>query len=234
MNTRSIIWMLISFFVLAPLLAAEEQPEELIINPTVGGYGAIQVGPGTILKRDPNFIGPMPQRGSTHYDSLAGTDKQEDWPAGALVMGRVPNIGKKWAVAVTKDEAEFQQAFPEFKRLIAEGNIREAKQVLHICTRIDVASSVEEFLGNEKTRDVPEDVGRFWFMLSTNEYLQFGGYLTFLSFTPDPENPMIGIGGDIGEKIHGTLKITTAEGNKWYKHQFAMEVIKARIVEPTE
>ncbi len=233
MNTKYFMVLLIAYLAFTSSPQAEEQDEELIINPTVGGYSSMPILGSRMIRSD-SFVGPLPTKGETRYDRIPGTEKQGEWPDGVLVKGRVPNIGKRWAVAVTRDEAEFLQALPEFKRLMAEGRQREAQQILHISTSINIASSVEEFLGEEKTRDVPEDIGRFWFMLSTIEYQKYGGYLTFLSFTPDPGNPMIGIGSDIGEKIHGALRITTTGGNQFYKNHFAMEVIKARIVEPAE
>ena len=231
MITKLFIGTLVVLIAFFSSMQAEEQAEELIINPTIGGYSSMPILGSRMIRSD-SFVGPIPAQGETRYDRIPGTETQGEWPDGVLVKGRVPNIGKRWAVAVTRDEAEFLQALPEFKRLMAEGRQREARQILHISTSINIASSVEEFLGDVKTRDVPEEVGRFWFMLSTNEYLKYGGCLTFLSFTPDPDYPTIGIGQDIGEKIHGKLMITTVEGDQYFKNRFGMEIVKAKIVEP--
>ncbi|TFG88911.1 MAG: hypothetical protein E4H16_04345 [Candidatus Atribacteria bacterium] len=93
---------------------------------------------------------------------------------------------------------------------------------------------LKEYADNQKARAFPGKVGTFRFLLSTLEFKKYGGYLTFLSFTPDPDYPMVGIGTDIGNKIHGVLQIKTCAGNKGFKNGFAMDIIRAKIVESEE
>lgn len=53
-------------------------------------------------------------------------------PLALLITGMVPDPSRRWVVAVTRDEEEFQRTFPEYRRLMAAGNRLEASQLLHM------------------------------------------------------------------------------------------------------
>ena len=149
-----------------------------------------------------------------------------------MVKGRVPDLQKRWAVAVTKDAEEFQNALPEFRRLVSEGKWMEARQLLHISTEVNVSTRSEAFVDGEKTGDLPGEVGRFWFSLSTPDYQKYGGYLTFLTYTEDPDFRSVGLGKDIGEATHGEVLIRTAPGEHGYKYGYGMDIVKAKVSLP--
>lgn len=200
----------------------------LIINPRISGFSYAPFKGGGIVRRD-TCETPPPE--TTHWDSMIEGVEIPDLPSGALIKGMVPDPSRAWAVAVTHDEEEFRRALPEYRRLLAGGKWREAKEVLHISRSINVSTKVEQFRDREKLGELPEKVGTFFFSLHTLEFKKYGGCLTFLTFTPDPDNPVVGIGNDIGETIHGVLQVETTEGDHGFKYGYAMKIIKAEIIE---
>ncbi len=221
----------IAIMIIAVLFASIELKGQdtgaLIINPKISGFTSVPFGEGGIIRRD-TLTTPLPD--PTRSGSFPKVENAE-WPSGALIKGMVPDPSRGWAVAVTHDEEEFQRALPEYRRLLAEGKWRETKEVLHISRSIQVSTKVEQFRDQEKLGELPEKVGTFFFTFGTPEFKKYGGYLTFLTFTPDPDNPVVGIGNDIGETIHGVLQVEATEGDHGFKYGFAMKIIKAEITE---
>ena len=202
---------------------------KLIINPKISGTADFPLTGGTIVRIDTieNWTSPGPHR----IDSLSHILKGPHQPSGALVKGMVPDAHCGWAVAVTRNREEFERALPEYRRLIAEGKWREANEELHVSTQINVSTKVELYRDREKLGELPEKIGRFFFSLGTPEFEKYGGYLTFLSFTRDPEYPMIGIGKDIGETIHGIVQVEKVEGKGNFEFSFGGKAILAEITE---
>jgi len=199
----------------------------LIANPKLSDFGYLPLTGGDIVLVD-TLTAPRPR--STRIDSFPWIDKSSP-PAGILVTGMVPDPYCGWAVAVTHDREEFERALPEYRRLIAEGKWNEANEVLHVSTGIDVSTKVEQFRDREKIGELPEKVGTFFFSIGTSEIEKHGGCLTFLSFTRDPDYPMIGIGKGIGETIHGIVQVVKTEGKHGYEFSYGMEIILADVTE---
>jgi len=221
-------------FVLATLLAGTSEAQEpkigkLIINPEISGFADFPLTGGNIVRVDTieNWTPPGPNR----IDSLSHILGDHHQPSGALVQGMVPDAHCGWAVAVTRNREEFERALPEYRRLIAEGKLREANEVLHVSTQINVSTKVELYRDREKLGELPEKIGTFFFSLGTPEFEKYGGCLTFLSFTRDPEYPMIGIGKDIGETIHGIVQVEKVEGKGNFEFSFGGKAILAEIIE---
>ena len=200
---------------------------QLIINPEIGGFAQFPLTGGTVVRVDTieNWNPPK----FTHIESLSEILEKPYKPAGALVTGMVPDPSCGWAVAVTHDREEFERALPEYRRFIAEGKWREANEVLHVSTSINVSTKVELFQDREKLGELPEKVGSFYFSLGTSEFEKYGGYLTFLSFTRNPDYPMIGIGKDIGETIHGIVQVEKVEGKGNFEFSFGGKAILAEV-----
>lgn len=222
----------VPFMLIAALVASIELEAQeigaLIINPKIGGFADVPLTGGNIVRIDTiENWSPKP----THMESFTEGFEKPYIPSGALVTGMVPDPYRGWAVAVTHDEEEFKRALPEYRRLIAEGKRREAREVLYVSTSINVSTKVEKFRDKEKLGDLPEKVGTFFFSLGTHEFEKYGGYLTFLSYTPDPDYPVVGIGKDIGETIHGVLQVETTEGKHGFKFGYTMKIIMANVTE---
>ena len=202
---------------------------KLIINPKISGFADFPLTGGNIVRGDTieNWTPPGPNR----IDSLSHILGEHHEPSGALVKGMVPDPYCGWAVAVTRNREEFERALPEYRRLVAEGRWKEAKEVLHVSIRINVSTRVEQYRDREKLGELPEKVGSFFFSLGTPEFEKYGGYLTFLSFTRDPEYPMIGIGKDIGKTIHGIVQVEKVEGKGKLEFSFGGKAILAEITE---
>ena len=230
MVQRLLLGAFVSCLVLGTAAAAQEA--DLIMDPTISAYGGIPMRGGKIVRRD--TMPPDWKPGPTHVANLMEGVEKSDWPGGAVIKGKLPGGSRRWAVAVTTSAEEFREALPEYRRLIAAGKWREANETLHVSTYFNISTRVEEYLGNEKIRDLPEKVNTFRFMLSTIEFKKYGGYLTFLTFTKDPEYPMVGVGPDIGETVHGEILVTAVPGDHGYKYGFAMEVIRAKFTKPSE
>ena len=221
-------------FILLTLLTGATEAQKpkigkLIINPEIGGFAQAPLTGGNIVRGD--TIEKWTPPGPNRIDSLSHILGGRNEPSGALVKGKVPDPYCGWAVAVTHNREEFERALPEYRRLIAEDKWREAKEVLHISTQINVSTRVERYRDKEKLGEAPEKVGTFFFSLGTDEFEKYGGYLTFLSFTRDPEYPMIGIGKDIGETIHGIVQVEKVEGKCNLEFSFGGKAILAEITE---
>jgi len=227
MKAITVTFMLIAALVVSIELQAQETGA-LIINPKIGGFAQVPLMGGDIVRIDTiENWSPKPK----HMESFTEGIEKPYIPAGALVTGMVPDPSRGWAVAVTHDEEEFRRALPEYRRLIAEGKRKEAREVLHVSTSINVSTKVEKFRDREKIGDLPEEIGTFFFSLGTHEFEKYGGYLTFLSYTPDPDNPVAGIGTDIGETIHGILQVETTEGKHGFKFGYTMKIIMAHLTD---
>jgi len=215
---------LISLLMVAsPMEAHSQEIGELIIDPEISGYTLVPMGEGSRIIRSDSRT--EPPANPNRVKAPRGVDTE--YPSGALIKGMVPDPYRGWAVAVTRDREEFERALPEYRRLIAEGRTREAREVLHVSTDINVSTKVESFRDREKIGELPEKIGRFFFSLSTREFKKYGGYLTFLSYTPDPEDPIPVVGKDIGERIHGIIQVETTEGKEGFQFGYGMKVILA-------
>ncbi len=227
MKTVTVPFMLIAALVVSIELRAQEIGA-LIINPKIGGFAQVPLTGGDVVLRD---TVTTPPDNPHHMESFTEGFEKPYIPSGALVTGMVLDPYRGWAVAVTHDEEEFKRALPEYRRLIAEGKRREAREVLYVSTSINVSTKVEKFRDKEKIGDLPEKVGTFFFSLGTHEFEKYGGYLTFLSYTPDPDYPVVGIGKDIGKTIHGVLQVETTEGKHGFKFGYTMKIIMANVTE---
>ncbi len=211
-----------------PVVLEAQETGALIINPKIGGFADAPLTGGDIVLRDTLIT---PPDNPHHMESFTEGVEKPYIPAGALVTGMVPDPYRGWAVAVTHDEEEFKRALPEYRRLIAEGKRREAREVLYVSTSINVSTKVEKYRDREKLGELPEKVGTFFFSFGTHEFEKYGGYLTFLSYTPDPDYPIVGIGKDIGETIHGILHVETTEGKHGFKFGYTMKIIMAHVTD---
>lgn len=210
--------------------ASSQETGDLISNPTIGGFSAAPIVGSRIVRLDTMPAGWTPPE-TTHRHSFTESVERPYRPAGALIKGMVPDPYRGWAVAVTRDRKEFERALPEYRRLISEGRTREARDVLHVSTDVNVSTKVERYRDREKIGELPEKAGSFFFTLSTHEFEKYGGYLTFLSYTPDPDDPIPVVGKDIGEKIHGILQVEKTEGKEGFEFSYGMDVILADVTE---
>jgi len=208
-----------------PLTARAQKTGALIVNPEISGFMSVPFGDGGRIIRADSRTEPPENPNRVELPKV----ENPDFPAGALIQGRVPDPTRGWAVAVTHDREEFERALPEYRRLIAEGRTREAREVLHVSTSMNVSTRVEQFRDREKLGELPEKVGTFFFTFGTHEFKKYGGYLTFLSYTPDRDEPVAGIGKDIGETIHGILQVETTEGRHGFEFGYAMKIILADV-----
>lgn len=226
-TTSALVFLIV---ILAASIGIQAQKTgQLIINPEIGGFAQAPLTGGNVVRVDTieNWNPPK----SHHIESFAELMEKPYKPAGALVTGMVPDPSRGWAVAVTHDREEFERALPEYRRLIAEGKWKEANEVLHVSTSLNVSTKVELFQDREKLGELPEKVGSFFLTLGTPEIEKYGGYLTFLSFTRDPDYPMIGIGKDIGETIHGIVQVEKVKGKGNFEFSFGGKAILAEIIE---
>lgn len=197
----------------------------LIRNPRISGFAYWPLEGSKIIRAD-----TAKARKITYQKELPRPENL-DYPSGALIEGIVPDPSRGWAVAITHNAEEFERALPEYRRLIAEGKMAEANEILHVSTSIGVSTKVERFVDKEKVADVPEKAGTFFFTLDTAEFLKYGGHLTFLSYTRDEEDPVVNIGKDIGETINGIIDVITVEGKQGFKYGYGMKVILAEVTE---
>jgi|GEM_PF-4001199 len=224
---RFIIMIMGVIFLSSPLLAEEE--ESLIINPKLkGGLGSLPfVGDTRSVRVDTMPPGWKPQKVTkVNYGDYIPPNAPPD---ALLIKGMVPDRTRRYVVAVTKDEAEFQKAFPEYKRLIAEGKYIEAGQVLHVCSSIGIATKVEGFSGGEKTGDIPEKVGSFFFEFNLLAFQDWGGCLTFLSYEPKPGDDVVDYGYGLSDTIHGVLMIEQQPIKEGERPEYSMRIIKAKV-----
>lgn len=229
---RIIIAAIGAILICIPLLAQDEGV--LIIDPKLkGGLGLLphirssNRLPGNILNVNEIPPGWKPQ--DTTRVNFRDIVPQDAPPDALLITGKVPDPSRRYVVAVTKDEAEFQRVFPEYKRLVAEGNHMEAGQVLRICTSIAVTTRVEGFVGGEKTGDVPRKIGTFRFEFGLLDFQDRGGCLTFLSYEPKPGDDVADFGYGLSDTIHGVLMIEQLQAAEGEKPQYSMRIIKAKM-----
>jgi len=227
---RFFVMIIAAILVSSPLLA--EEKEALIINPKLkGGLGILPlVGACRIVREDTM---PPGWREKVQHKVYHMKDyiPENAPPDALLITGIVPDASRRYIVAVTKDEAEFQSAFPEYKRLIAEGKHMEAGQVLHICSSVGVSTKVESFWGGKKTRDMPEKVGSFFFEFSLLALRDWGGCLTFLSYQPKPGDDVVDFGYGLGDTIHGVLMVEANPVKEGERPTYTMRIIKAKVTE---
>jgi len=223
---RTIAIIIIAVMIISTHETSSQETGDLISNPTIGGFAAAPIVGSRIVRMDTMPAGWTPPE-TTHLNSFTESAGKPHKPSGALIKGMVPDPYRGWAVAVTHDREEFERALPEYRRLIAEGKTREAREVLHVSTDINVSTKVESFRDREKIGELPEKIGKFFFSLSTHEFEKYGGYLTFLSYTPDPDAPIPVVGKDIGEKIHGIIQVEMTEGKEGFQFGYGMKVILA-------
>ncbi len=227
---RFIILILGVVLVSSPLFAQEEGT--LIINPKLkGGLGAMPFFGDTRAVREDTMPPDWRQKNQPKVRNWRDFIPPNAPPSDLLITGRVPDRTRRYVVAVTKDEAEFQKAFPEYKRLVAEGKYMEAGQVLHICSSISVATKVERFSGGVKTGDVPEKVGIFRFEFSLVAFQDWGGCLTFLSYEPKPGDDVVDFGYGLSDAIHGVLMIEQQPAKEGESPEYSMRIIKAKVTE---
>ena len=213
----------------APLFSQEKN--DLIINPKLkGGLGFLPFVGDT----RPVLIDTMPPGWKP---KAVTTIKYSDYipqnapPFALLITGKVPDRTKRYVVAITKDEAEFQRAFPMYKRLVAEKKFMEAEQALHICSNIAVATKVERFSTGGKVGDVPEKAGTFRFQFDLIALKDKGGCLTFLSYEPKPGDDVVDFGYGLDDTIHGVLMIEQLPTGEGAKPEYSMRVIKAKVTQ---
>lgn len=230
MFNRLIILVLVVLFI--PQYAMGQKDEDLIINPQLkGGVGALPFfGSTKIVKGDTMPPGWRENRTPKKY-KMSDYVPPDAPPVALLITGMVPDPSRRWVVAVTRDEEEFQRVFPEYRRLMAEGNRREASQVLHIAKGMAVSTKVTGFWGGKKTKDMPEKVGSFFFELDMMAFRKHGGCLTFLSYEPKPGDDIVDFGYGIGETVHGVLMIEEKPAEDGGKPEYKMRVIKAQVTE---
>ena len=226
---RFVIIIIGAILLSSPMFAEEE--ESLIINPKLkGGLGSLPfVGDTRPVRVDTMPPGWKPQKVTkVNYGDYIPPNAP---PSDLLITGMVPDGTRRYVVAVTKDEAEFQRAFPEYKRLIAEGKYREAGQVLLVCSSIGVSTKVESFWGGKKTRDMPEKVGSFFFEFSMLAFRDWGGCLTFLSYEPKPGDDVVDFGYGLSDTIHGVLMIEQQPTKEGERPKYTMKIIKAKVTQ---
>lgn len=215
---------------LCPVAVFTQDPGDLIINPKLmGGVGGLPfVGP-KIVKID--STNPPKKTGSVTRQKEYYFPTKPTRPSGLLITGMVPDATRRWVVAVTHNEEEFQSKFPEYLRLLSEGKRREAARVLFISRHVGVATKVENFWGGVKTRDMPEKVGSFFLELYMSEFDAFGGCLTFLSYVPREGDDIVDYGYGLENRVHGVLMIEEHKGEGDEKAEYTMQIIKARITD---
>jgi len=227
---RRFIIMIIGVMLLATSLIAEEK-EAIIINPKLeGGIGILPfVGDTRAVRVDTMPPGWKPQKVTkvNYHDYI----RPNAPPDALLITGMVPDRTKRYVVAVTKDEAEFQRAFLEYKRLIAEGKYMEAGQVLLICSSMGVSTKVESFQGGKKTGNVPQKVGKFFFEFNLLAFRDRGGCLTFLSYEPKPGDDVVDVGYGLSDTICGVLMIEQQPTKEGERPEYTMKIIKAKVTE---
>jgi len=206
--------------------------EDLIINPKLKGtLGALPFyGEGKIVRSDTMPPGWRENRPRKVY-KMSDYIPPDAPPHGLLITGIVPDAARRYVVAITKDEEEFRRAFPEYKRLVAEGKRQEAGGILCISTRIAVSEKVEGFWGGKKTRDIPEKVGSFFYELLMIEFKNRGGCLTFLSYDPKPGDDIVDFGNGLDDTIRGILMIEEQPALEGGKPEYTMRIIKAMVTE---
>jgi hypothetical protein len=226
---RLICIIAICIMVLPAVLEAQDE-ENLIINPKLkGGLGALNLLASKIVRRDTMPPGWRGEK-STKF-RMSEIIPPDAPPHGLLITGIVPDATKRYVVAITRDEDEVRRAFPEYKRLVAEGKHQEAGGVLCISTRIAVSEKVEGFWGGQKTRDMPEKVGSFFCELLMIEFKNRGGCLTFLSYDPKPGDDIVDFGHGLEDTIRGVLMIEEQPAVEGGKPEYTMRIIKARVTE---
>jgi hypothetical protein len=206
--------------------ASTSDSNALIINPR------IMSTVGAVLLHGPNMVRsdsvPQARTGKSVY----GPTKlpEPTGPSSLLITGIVPDASKRWVVAVTHDEKEFQDKFPGFQLLLSEGKFTEAGQVLYLERNISVSTKVESFWGGVKTKDMPEEIGSFFLDLGMDVFREHGGCLTFLSFVPRLGDDVVGYGNGIEETVRGVLLIEEHQTADKRKPEYTMQIIKARIM----
>jgi len=213
-----------------PVLLHGQENEKLIINPKLkGGLGALPFPPCKIVRVDTM---PPGWRGDKKTSWKASDYvSPDDLPVSLLITGIVPDATKRYVVAVTKDEAEFQQAFREYMQLRGTDKCREAFAKLHVLRSISVSKKVERFWGHEKGEEIPEEAGSFFLELSIFAYRKHGGCLTFLSYDPKPGDDVVDLGYGLNDTIHGVLMIEDQAAEEGEKPEYTMRIIKAHCTD---
>jgi hypothetical protein len=220
------------FLTVLPAVLESQDEEYLIINPKLKGkLGALPFfGEGKIVRSDTMPPGWRENRPHKVY-KMSDYIPPDAPPHGLLITGIVPDATKRYVVAITKDEEEFRRAFPEYKRLVAEGRRQAAGGILCVSRRISVSEKVEGFWGGKKTRDMPEKVGSFFYELLMIEFKNRGGCLTFLSYEPKPGDDIVDFGHGLEDIVRGVLMIEEHPAPDGGKPEYTMRIIKARVTE---
>lgn len=229
---RRMMTAILSLMLLSRAVIGQEQ-EKLIINPRLkGGLGALPfIGNSKNVREDTMPQGWREKKRNKIYH-MRDIIPPNAPPHGLLITGMVPDASKRYVVAVTRDEAEFYRAFPEYKRLIAEGKYMEAGNALHICTGIAVSTKVESFWGHARMGDLPEKAGSFFFEFNLLALREWGGWLTFLSYRPKPGDDVVDFGYGLEDAVCGVLLIEERQpAQEGGKTEYAMTVIKAKVIE---
>ncbi len=208
---------------------------QLIINPRLKGpVGVMPIRGGEIVRSD-TLTGARPNKGVTSYPGRTYFEGVEESaaPAPVLIVGFVPDPTRRWAVAYTHDAREFEEALPEYLKLMREGKRIEARRKLFISDDIAVSTSVDLFTDRQKIRDLPEKIGSFHMIVSNSTCERHGYHLTFLSYAPDMQKRLHYTGSDLGELVHGSVRLRVENDDKG-RGVLVMDVIEADIRETGE
>jgi len=215
--------------VISVSVAAEEG--ELIINPKLeGGIGAFPIRGSKIVRRDTLPENFKPQKTTKFNFQEMYPDGVE--PVGLLITGKVPYPSRRWVVAVTRDEEEFNNSFTQYRNLVRAGKGREAFRALHLARNIAVGTKVIRKDGSGSAENVPEKVGSFFFDMSIRELEKHGGYLTFLSYEPSEQDDVVPCALDIEKStVHGAVLVEKVQDNDPELVDYRMKILRARITD---
>ncbi len=202
--------------------------KKLVINPKLeGGLGTLTVFDSKIVKID-SISKETPTNKPAYYNY------KEMYPEGTkpyaiLITGRVPDVSKRWVVAMTKDQAEFKAAFPKYKKLMTAGKRGEASRALHIATSMAVTTRAERRTSDGKATDHPAGVGEFFFEMDLLAFRNHGGYLTFLCFEPKPGDDIVDFGHGIEDGVRGELLVEEWKNDDEKLVDYRMHILKADV-----
>jgi len=219
--------LLTSVAITALLTTSVNAQGSLIIDPMLkGGIGAIP------FRYNARIVWGDTVKNRVRRRKRSGTGyKAEGSPAVAiLITGKVPDVSKRYVVAVTKDKEDFKRRFAEFKKKLSEGKRTEAAWALHLSRGLRVATKVERYEDGKKIGEPENKIGTFFLELQILELKNHGGYLTILGYEPRQGDDIVDYGYGLTDKIYGELQLDMTELEDG-RRKFVMKVIKAKLTD---
>ena len=215
--------LLILFFSMIHSTGLAQEYGELIMNPKLMGETGslpINTGNGYWIQRDGRRVFHIPEPASTKDDKFTEI----------LITGMVPDVHRRWAYVLVKDEEDLISRLKKFRQLRKEGKEREARRLLRV-RDFAVSQEVSSFFGQKKLRDMPEKVGTFFLLIPRIALEKSGWFVAILSHTVSSDRGIVGLGDDFGEEINGLLELKELGGAEGESAAIKMRVIKARLTD---